>query len=426
MEIIKNRIYSELLSQGNYLRLNKRLIAVLGLEMAVFMSFLIDKYDYYTNNNLLNGESFYFTDNDILIFTGLNSNKIQKLKEKGEKLNLFSIKKLGNPAKTYYTINFETINNIFMLEKSVEELAYERIFNEKIDMNNVSYETLISLSRKELQLFCKKKKIKYFGKYTKDELIQNILNNINLNELEKISSDNIFENISEKTVRELREVCKNLNISYTGNDNKKSLIEKITLQKLVDDSVTKNIGNKCTEKLVTSDQKNWYNQYQITITNKQEQNHNHDVNDMEELKKLFVEWNINFTQKNQNSINKLLKTMSYQEVKSYLIEILENLKSNPEVIDIPALFSAKIAKGERQSKFISQKTDKKELGEDKKEWLKYFSGICSDKNLKAEIENIIADISFEVLRKNKSKLSRLEIFDFKSALYQLKNQNLQL
>ncbi|MFR4519717.1 MAG: hypothetical protein ACLT40_07145 [Fusobacterium sp.] len=69
---------------------------------------------------------------------------------------------------------------------------------------------------------------------------------------------------------------------------------------------------------------------------------------------------------------------------------------------------------------------KKELGEDKKEWLRYFSGICSDKNLKAEIENIIADIPFEVLRKNKSKLSCLEIFDFKSALYQLKNQNLQL
>ena len=69
---------------------------------------------------------------------------------------------------------------------------------------------------------------------------------------------------------------------------------------------------------------------------------------------------------------------------------------------------------------------KKELGEDKKEWLRYFSGICSDKNLKIEIENIIADIPFEVLRKNKSKLSRLEIFDFKSVLYQLKNQNLQL
>lgn len=68
---------------------------------------------------------------------------------------------------------------------------------------------------------------------------------------------------------------------------------------------------------------------------------------------------------------------------------------------------------------------KKELGEDKKEWLRYFSGICSDKNLKAEIENIITDIPIEVLKKNKSKLSRLEIFDFKSALYHLKNQNLQ-
>lgn len=420
------KIYSELLSQGNYLQISKKMIAVLGLEMAVFISALIDKYDYFYNQHSLIEDSFYFTDNDILIFTGLNTNKIQKLKEKGEELNLFYIKKLGNPTKTYYTINFEEINNIFMLNKSAKELYYERIFKEKIDVNNINYEVLNNLSRKELQLFCKQKKIKYFGRYTKNELIHNILNEINSNEFEKINSNNILENLPKRTVLDLREICKKLNISYTGNDNKKSLIEKITSQKIVDNLVTQNIGNKCMENLVTSDQKNWYNQYQITKTNKQEQNHNHDMNDIDEFKEMFNEWNINFTKKNQNSIKKLLKTMSIGEVKNYLIETYQNLKNNPKVTNLAALFSAKIEKGERQSEFISPKIEKKELSSDKMKWLQYFSGIYSDKTLKIEIENIIADIPLEILKKNKSKLSRLDIFEFKTALYHFKKQHLQL
>lgn len=250
---MNKQIYSELLAQGNYLRLSKRLIAVLGLEMAVFMSFLIDKYDYYSNNNLLNEDSFYFTDNDILIFRGLNANKIQKLKIEGKKFELFSIKKMGNPSKTYYSINFDTLNHIFMQKKSIEDLAYERIFQEKIDVDNLNYETLNTLSRKELQLLCKNQKIKYFGHYTKKELIENILQTII--GVNKNISNNIFENINEKTFKELREICKSLNISYTGKDNKQILIEKISSKKEVDNSVTKKIGNKCAKKLVTSYQK---------------------------------------------------------------------------------------------------------------------------------------------------------------------------
>lgn len=73
---------------------------------------------------------------------------------------------------------------------------------------------------------------------------------------------NLFEDINKKTFKELREVCKYLNISYSGKDNKQSLIQKISSKKEVDKPVTKKTGNKCTEILVTSYQKNWTNQEQ--------------------------------------------------------------------------------------------------------------------------------------------------------------------
>lgn len=422
MEFMK-KIYSELLSQGNYLQISKKMIAVLGLEMAVFISALVDKYDYFYNQHSLIEDSFYFTDNDILIFTGLNPNKIQKLKMKGEELNLFYIKKLGNPTKTYYTINFQEINNIFMLTKSARELYYERIFKEKIDVNNINYEVLSSLSRKELQLFCKQQKITYFGKYTKSELVQNILDKINSNELEKTNFNNILENLPKRTVLELREICKKLNISYTGNDNKKSLMEKITSQKIVDNFIIKNVGNKCMKSLVTGDQKNWYNQYQITITNKQEQNHDHDV--MNEFEELFNKWGINFTTKNQNSIKKLLKTMPFLEVKSYLTETYENIKNNPNIKDIPALFSSNIAVGKRQHKYISfekVKTKKiNELNSEQKEWFQKYT--FDDKQLQERIKNIVAKIPIDILQKNTTKFKRKNESEFIPILNQIICEN---
>ena len=111
----------------------------------------------------------------------------------------------------------------------------------------------------------------------------------------------------------------------------------------MDDFITKNVGNKCTESLVTGDQKNWYNQYQITITNKQEQNHDYDLIN-NEFENLFNEFGINFTNKNKNSIKKLLKTMSFLEVRNYSKETFENIKSNPNVKNIAALFSTKSQK----------------------------------------------------------------------------------
>lgn len=59
MEIIKNIIYSELLSQEIYIRLNKRLIAILSLKIAVFISALINKYNYFYNlYSLIGGRTY--------------------------------------------------------------------------------------------------------------------------------------------------------------------------------------------------------------------------------------------------------------------------------------------------------------------------------------------------------------------------------
>lgn len=58
--------------------------------------------------------------------------------------------------------------------------------------------------------------------------------------------------------------------------------------------------------------------------------------------------------------------------------------------------------------------------EAKIKWLKYFGGIYSDKELRAEFEKLITSIPLETLNKNKSKLAKMTIFEFRSHLASLK------
>ena len=58
--------------------------------------------------------------------------------------------------------------------------------------------------------------------------------------------------------------------------------------------------------------------------------------------------------------------------------------------------------------------------EAKIKWLKYFGGIYSDKELRAEFEKLITPIPLETLNKNKSKLAKMTIFEFRSHLASLK------
>lgn len=103
----------------------------------------------------------------------------------------------------------------------------------------------------------------------------------------------------------------------------------------------------------------------IDYTKERETNNkNHDYHEEHDFfENLFKEFGVNFTAANQEAIKKLRKSLSVKATEKYLRETFEAIKENKEVINIAALFSAKIKKGERQlntKKNIIEKSEEQE------------------------------------------------------------------
>lgn len=87
------------------------------------------------------------------------------------------------------------------------------------------------------------------------------------------------------------------------------------------------------------------------------------------FEKLFEDFGINYTTKNQASVKKLLSKMKQEAVIDYLKETYINISSSPGVENIAALFSAKIEKQERQVTAAARKAialKEKQIEEEKK------------------------------------------------------------
>lgn len=330
----KNEYIYDLLTQDSYFILNRKLNSAVGLILGAFIVFLLDKEKYHKYNEELTPDGyFYATDMDIMIMTGLKRSQVINLKSTAVKKGFISIKKEGIPLKTYYKMNLQKINEIITLNKSAVELSYERIILENKEQGdissllNISEAILSTLTFRDLRFICKKFKISYNGKNTKSEIIdlileekENLIKNKNSKKLEEKKSNNEVEissiqDLKNITFKNLRKMCKSLNVSYSGNDTKDNLIYKIADIK----------GFLLEEK-------------------KAEQIENQEI----DFEALFKEFNISYTFKNQESIKKLKEKMSDKEIVLYLRETYENIKLNPDVKNIGALFSSKIAKGERQ------------------------------------------------------------------------------
>ncbi len=182
---MKNILFSTL-SQEAHLSINKKLLAQVGLELATFIAFLIDKARYHdSNEQLTEDEFFYATDSDIFLFTGLKKTTLAKIKKIGIEKELFFMKKEGIPQKTYYKLNYEMILAFLSVDLSTLELAYNRAFNintnvddeNKEMVDNLSEEIIYKLSYRDLRLLCKKLKIPYSGNDKKNDLINKILEN---------------------------------------------------------------------------------------------------------------------------------------------------------------------------------------------------------------------------------------------------------
>lgn len=369
----KNERIYDLLTQDSYFILNRKLNSYCGLILGAFIVFLLDKEKYHKyNGELTQDDYFYATDMDIMLMTGLTSSQVSKLKNTAVEKELVFIKREGIPLKTYYKINLQKINDIMNLNKSAMELSYERIIFENKEQEdisnllNVSEATLSNLTFKDLRFICKKFKVSYSGKNTKLEIVEKILeekekilqggtpaqNVIPVNPKSEASSVQDLKNI---TFKNLRIMCKELNISYSGKDTKDVLINKI--------ADFKGFLEEEPEEEATVPE--------VPAT------------DEIDFEALFKEFNISYTHKNQAAVKTLREKMSDKDVVLYLKETYENIKATPEVKNIAALFSSKIAKGERQ--VISKPALKPKKSENQK-----IAKSTSSKSIKEVVNEVLA------------------------------------
>lgn len=416
------QICLELLAQDNFLQINKKLLAILGLEKSVFIAYLIDKYKYLKKENNLKDDYFYSTDSDISLFSGLKLKTIQNIKKEGEKIGLFSTKKEGIPAKTFYKINFYEINKLLFSQKTIDELAYERLLQNNISFQKIDHNLLEKLSLKQLHLFCKQNKISYSGNYTKDELIKKILfkKNEEKNHTDKLSFSE--DEILKMNFRNLREVCKKLNITYSGNDNKENLKNRLLEffnKEEVDKTVSKKSANKWTNKLITSEQKSCNKLKQIIKTNNQEQITTTSSSFDRYGFLDFEEFNL-LNKGTKDNIRKNIKNLYFDRFKEVYNFVKKKLDSG-KVNNFNG-FLYELLNKEWDINIQSEEVIPKELNKEKKKWLNYYSGIISNQALKEEVEKIIIDIPIEILNKNKSRLGTMGMFEFKQCLFSLRKQ----
>lgn len=376
----KNERIYDLLTQDSYFILNRKLNSYCGLVLGAFIVFLLDKEKYHKYNGELTQDGyFYATDMDIMLMTGLTSSQVSKLKNTAAEKELVFIKREGIPLKTYYKINLQKINDIMNLNKTAMELSYERIIFENKEQEdisnllNVSEATLSNLTFKDLRFICKKFKVSYSGKNTKLEIIEKILEEkekilqggtpaqgiIPVNPKSEVSS---VQDLKNMTFKNLRIMCKELNISYSGKDTKDILINKI------------------------ADFKGFLEEEPKEEPEEEDAIVPEIVFEEKDFEELFKEFDISYTYKNQQAVKKLRKKMSDNDVILYLKETYENIKATPEVKNIGALFSSKIAKGERQ--VISKPALKEKKSEEKKSETKKNTKSISYTSIK-EVKNDI-------------------------------------
>lgn len=332
--------------------LNSVLLYTYGLEQSFFLTYLMNQYRLYKKEERLRSDkSFYLTNQKISLYTTISEYKIQTLKKFAIENDLIQVVQEGMPSKTYYYINFEKILKIAMTDKTLSELAYlyayEHHFTEEktdfdIPLNNIEdIEVLKKETVKFLRLFCKQNGISYTGNDRKETLIQKIIEkkNPDLLNLEK-SLESPFFTVDEK-------------IDHQWTENSSTSEQEIRpLQE--NEGLNASSGRK-NHPLV--DEKTDTNQ---DINQDQKKNHDHEEHDLDlDFEKIFHELGVNYTKMNQESIERLLQKMKPYEVERYIRELYKNIKENPEVKNANALFCVKIQRQECQINTVKQEKPKK-------------------------------------------------------------------
>ena len=320
MKLNSKNLVLNLLGTDANIQINKKILLILKLEEAFFLSYLIDQYKYFEREGKLREDGSFYTSNmDIALYTTFNNSQIARVKKAGLEKNLFRISLEDSRTKSYYYLNFDKILEMIGTEKSNMELAYKSRFDsEKIDIeiNNLEdIENLKKFTFNELRFYCKENKIKYSGNDKKDNLIKKIIENKN---------PNLFEKVHFSTVND---------ISFTSEQKNRSLTKNGKLKDGVSD-----ISLTVSEKSITN---------QEQINQKQNTCHVHENGKNKkdkEIEKLFHEFGINYTDTNEASCLLILNEFDGNKIllEKYLRNIHKQLERLTNIKNLAALFSKKL------------------------------------------------------------------------------------
>ena len=195
------KIALEIFRTDAFLAINKKLIKVLGLEKALFISNLIDKYKYFQKREMLTEDgAFYNTHEDQIYEIGLTEYQIRKCKKELIKMGILKTEKRGVPAKEFYFINFQLlIAMVFGKELNIEGLDLTK--TEGLDLTKTEG---LDLTKTE-GLYNKTKDNK-----TKDN--KNLFSDLNLKIEDKQDKNSRYVPLAEKLASIIR---KNKRINVT-------------------------------------------------------------------------------------------------------------------------------------------------------------------------------------------------------------------
>ena len=333
------------IAQEAYYLVNKKFTIMYGLELTIFITYLISQFRYLKMENKVKKDgSFYVTDDDVWLYTTLSKHKIKILKRKAKELKFIDLVIKGIPAKTHYKLNSRNIFLSLQDKRDTKTIAYSRFFDEEFEPTK---ENLENLSISKLRLFCKMKNITYDSNVTTTKDYVNLI----LEHLSKESTKSVKNLHTDSTPNDcgINQCAKNLNSEE---------IEDSDYNYQKNDDISQENTLKCVKNLHTREQNNYTNH---NINQHNINNHDNHDNEHDYFEKMFKEeFNVNYTKSNQLSIKNLRKKMSKQQVVDYLRETYNNLQDNKDKINnIAALFSSKIKKQERQINISSKKNNKK-------------------------------------------------------------------
>ena len=258
-----------LISNNNFITLNKDLIKAIGLEEAILLGELASEYDYWKKQELLENGYFYSTIENIEEHTTLSEYKQRKALNSLKDQGLIDIKIKGLPAKRFIKINEEqvleklkinTLKNLRTSSEKIKELVPEKLKgNKNINNKNINNKNINNknINNKNIE--------KEYIDNTKMSLTSDEMSletdNLSSNDSLAIASPTPTENKKEvfnNFLNIYNEECTNLPKCLKITEKRKVAINKCLKEK-IDEEVFREICIKANQSnfLIGENDRNW-------------------------------------------------------------------------------------------------------------------------------------------------------------------------